>query len=734
MMDGSPELVSRGQLLAGLGARRASIALYALESRAGLLASRARDAAASPLLDGLVEAREQAFLSAVAAGRDLPQPVRVQDFERFAPALAHLVPPEPAQRAAIALRLAAKSPARRRDVPRLRSVLGLDTAEVQEMLASRHGVSPDELWPATLPWRERLRWVRARLVTRIEELPPFWTAYSLTLTQTVGAGVLALPIALAGMGPLPGLVVVILLGLISVLTVTAIAEAFTRTGSVRWGGAYFGRVVGQHLGPSIRALIAFVLLAQAVVILLVYYVGFSSVLAAASTAPMTVWAAVLFAVTAAVVWRGRLSAAVATALLVGAVNLSILAVLSVLAFSDLTVSNLTYTGFGSDGGSFDPAVIAVVFGVVLAAYFGHMSVANCARVVLIREGSGRGLGRGTAAGMLTAVAVYGVWTLAVGGAVAPDQLEGQTGTALEPLADVVGGAVLVFGAVFAVLAMGMAAVHVSLGLSFQVRDLVARTGRAGKVVSGLALLAVFALAEILLITNNESFTGSIGAIGTLALPIVAGAVPILLVAATRRRGDYVPGWTLRSLGRRAVLVTVHLVFVLALVLHASVIWTTPIARLAAGAAALVVIVVTARVLRSDAMEPLATVELRRSREMGRSQLSAVANGAEASVQAVASARADVQPLRVDGAADVPMATDRVSVELVGVPAERIRVVVHEVDTAGTSTPIAAASTLTTREGHVERLAVDGSEPVPLVQPATLEIELRQQGGRGASRG
>jgi hypothetical protein len=81
-----------------------------------------------------------------------------------------------------------------------------------------------------------------------------------------------------------------------------------------------------------------------------------------------------------------------------------------------------------------------------------------------------------------------------------------------------------------------------------------------------------------------------------------------------------------------------------------------------------------------------------------------------------------------------MATDRVSVELVGVPAERIRVVVHEVDTAGTSTPIAAASTLTTREGHVERLAVDGSEPVPLVQPATLEIELRQQGGRGASRG
>ena len=735
-MDGTPELVSRDQLLAGLGARRAGIALYALESRAGFLATRARNAAASPLLDHLVEAREQAFLSAMAAGRDLPQSVRVQDLERYAPALAHLVPPEPAHRAAVAVRLARKYPARVADVPRLRAALGVDTPEVEETLATRHGLAVDELWVAVLPWKERLRWWRSRLATLIEELPPFWTSYALTLTQTVGAGVLALPIALAGMGPLPGLVVVILLGFINVLTVTSIAEAFTRTGSVRWGGAYFGRVVGQYLGRPVRALVAAALLALAIVILLAYYVGFSSVLAAASGTPAPVWAAVLFAVTATLVWRGRLGATVATALLVGTINLAILVVLSVLAFTDLRLSNLTYAGFlGADGRSFGPGVVAVVFGVVLVAYFGHMSVANCARVVLIREGSGRDLSRGTAAGMLTAVVVYGGWTLAVGSAVHPDRLAGETGTALEPLAEAIGGAVLVLGAVFAVLAMGMAAVHVSFGLSYQVHDLVATAGTAGRLIGALPLLAVFAAAEVLLITNNESFTGSLGAIGTLALPIVAGVVPILLLAATRRRGDYIPGWTLSSLGNRSVLAAVHLVFVVALILHAAVLWASPLARLAAGVMALIMVVITARVLRSEAMRPLATVELRRSREVGRSQLSAVANGTGASVRASASARSETSPLVVEGTAELPMSADLVSVDLDGVPAEDIRVVVHEVDTAGASTPIDAVCTLRSPDGHLKQLPVDGSAATSLRQPATLEIELSRSRGRpdGVSR-
>jgi hypothetical protein len=59
---------------------------------------------------------------------------------------------------------------------------------------------------------ERLGSVRISLDRRLESLSPFWTAFSLTLTETAGAGILALPIALAGVRPLPGLFILLILG------------------------------------------------------------------------------------------------------------------------------------------------------------------------------------------------------------------------------------------------------------------------------------------------------------------------------------------------------------------------------------------------------------------------------------------------------------------------------------------------------------------------------------------
>lgn len=732
-MDGRPEVVSRDQLLAGLGARRAGVVLYALESRAGLLATRARNATAPPICDEFVEARERAFLSAFAAGRDLSQAVRIQDLERFAPALRHLLPPDPAQRAAVAARIGTKYAARAADVPRLTAVLGLAEPAVQAALLARHGQSVTDLWRAALPWRDRVRWWRSRMVTRVEELSPAWTAYALTLTQTVGAGLLALPIALAGMGPLPGLVVVILLGLVNVVTLGCLSEAFARTGSVRWGGAYFGRVVGQHLGRTAQTVLAVALLTLAVVILLAYYVGFSSVLAAATGLPAAAWAAVLFAVSVTFVWRGRLDATVASALLVGVVNLSILAMLSALAFTDLELANLAHAAVpGIRGQPFDPAVVAVVFGVVLVAFYGHASVANCARVVLTRDGSGRSLIRGSAAGMLTAVMLYGVWTLAVGGAVAPDRLASEKGTALEPLAEAIGPAALVLGAVFAVLAMGMAAVHVSFGLHFQARDIVARAGTSGRVAAMIPLVAVFAIAEALLVSKNGSFTESLGAVGTLAVPVVAGVMPVLLLIATRRRGDQVPAWTLPGLsGRFATAVTVT-VFVSALVLHATLFWTAPPARIAAAAVAVLVVVLITRSLRSDSVRPLATVELRHDRDLRWWRLNVVADGANVRTTATLTTPAGPHELVVDGPTDLPSPGSAVSVDLAGVPADQLTVVAHEVDTAGAAVPIEMVATLRAGDSVVQ-LPTDGSAIRSLPAAAAVHIDLPRRTNRsGAS--
>jgi hypothetical protein len=78
-------LLSREEVLAGLPARRSSTILFAIESRVAQLVARAHREAAPYLTEAAQAEREQAFLEALAAGRDLPLQPTVQDLERYAP-------------------------------------------------------------------------------------------------------------------------------------------------------------------------------------------------------------------------------------------------------------------------------------------------------------------------------------------------------------------------------------------------------------------------------------------------------------------------------------------------------------------------------------------------------------------------------------------------------------------------------------------------------------------------
>src|SRR3954463_14013455 len=96
-----PDWLSRDNLLGGVPARRASLLLFAIESRtAQLVASDQRDAA--PYLPPAVaEERESAFLDALAAGRNLPLEPTIQEIERNALHWAPLVPEDAAIRAVV---------------------------------------------------------------------------------------------------------------------------------------------------------------------------------------------------------------------------------------------------------------------------------------------------------------------------------------------------------------------------------------------------------------------------------------------------------------------------------------------------------------------------------------------------------------------------------------------------------------------------------------------------------
>ncbi len=458
-------LFDREELLAGLPARRANALLFLIESRTAHLVARSRRAMERFLTEEAAQERELAFLQAFALGRDPPLRPTIQDLERHAADWADLVAKNPRVQAAVAHRLGKKYEFTRAAVPGVRAALGLDEPEVKQAYERLYGEPLESIYSARAGLADRLRWMWSALAARLESLPPFWTVYSLTLTETVGATILALPIALAAIGPLPGVAILVVLGLVNVLTVSFMAEAISRSGTIRYGSAFFGRLVADYLGPGGALVVTASLFVLCLPVLTVYYIGFAGTLEDATSVPAAAWVALLFLVGLYYLRRQSLNSTIASALVVGALNFGLIIALSLLSFAHARSDNLLHEHLPYiHGRPFESSILALVFGVVLCAYFGHMSVALCGQLVLRRDPSGRSLIRGCAAAQATAILLYCLFVLAVNGAVAPQTLAHQTGTALAPLAHTVGPVVNALGSAFVILGMGMGSITYALAL------------------------------------------------------------------------------------------------------------------------------------------------------------------------------------------------------------------------------------------------------------------------------
>ncbi len=463
--DPFQRLFDREELLAGLPARRASALLFLIESRTAHLVARSRRAMERFLTEEAAQERELAFLEAFALGRDPPLRPTIQDLERHAREWADLVARNPGVQAAVAHRLGQKYEFTHDAVPGVRAALGLDEPEVRQAYERLYREPLETIFAARAGIPDRIRWVWSGLAARLESLPPFWTAYSLTLTETVGATILALPIALAAVGPLPGVAILVVLGLVNVLTVAFLAEAISRSGTIRYGSAFFGRLVADYLGRSGSLVLTSGLFVLCLLVLPVFYTGFAGTLEDATSVPAAAWVALLFLVGLYYLRRESLNSTIASALVVGALNIGLIVALSLLGFAHARSDNLLYEHVPFVAGRpFESSIVGLVFGVVLAAYFGHMSVALCGQLVLRRDTSGRSLIRGCAAAQATAMLLYCLFVLAVNGAVTPQALTHETGTALAPLARAAGPAVHALGSAFAILGLGMVSITMSRAL------------------------------------------------------------------------------------------------------------------------------------------------------------------------------------------------------------------------------------------------------------------------------
>jgi amino acid permease len=457
---------NREELLGGLPAKRADTLLFLIESRTAHLVAQSRRAMERFLTEDNESDRELAFFEAFSQGREPPLSPTVQDIEHYAGRWAPLIAKNPSVQAALAHRLGQKYRFTYEAVPGTRAAVGLDNPDVRRAYRRLYAQPLEEIFASRASPYDRLRWGWATLRARLERLSPFWTAYSLTLTETVGATILALPIALATIGPLAGVLILVVLGAVNIVTVAYMAEAVVRSGTIRHGGAYMGRVVEDYLGTAGSLILSVGFFVLCLLILLVFYIGVSTTLEDVSRAPAPGWVAFLFLVGLYYMRRESLNATVASALVVGAANIGLVVILSVLALTHMRGDNLLYANVPFiSGGSFDPSIVELVFGVVLAAYFGHASVSLCGRLVLRRDPSGRSLMWGCVAAQATAVFLYSLFVLGVSGAVAPSILAGESGTVLSPLAREVGPVVTVLGTVFVILGMGMGSIHFTLALS-----------------------------------------------------------------------------------------------------------------------------------------------------------------------------------------------------------------------------------------------------------------------------
>jgi hypothetical protein len=147
----------------------------------------------------------------------------------------------------------------------------------------------------------------------------------------------------------------------------------------------------------------------------------------------------------------------------------------------------------------------------------------------------------------------------------------------------------------------------------RVKELVqGETARSWLAIS--PMLFIFLVVEWLLVNNLGSFTQVVNFVGVVAVAVMAGAFPVLLLLASRRKGENVPNFILHFLGNPLVAGVIYLVAVSILFLHGLFIWQNPFQRLVAIVVGVVVLVMTYLMVRKGVFARRVVIEVRKDSE------------------------------------------------------------------------------------------------------------------------
>jgi hypothetical protein len=270
----------------------------------------------------------------------------------------------------------------------------------------------------------------------------------------------------------------------------------------------------------------------------------------------------------------------------------------------------------------------------------------------------------------------------------------------------------------------MVALHSSLALFNSVRERLPEAGQASRAALGslfgrghflwclLPVLLVFGAAEGLLLSHNESFTVVVDFAGVVGASIFAGIFPVLLLAASRRKGDLVPEVVYRWAGHPLLLTAVYLLFLAGIWLHGLVIWENPVQRLAAVICGLLVLIMTLLIIRKGAFRRRLVVQFRQIEGDELATFALVAAGEAAETDVVTTdAKGDVAIYAASSLVPNAAVLRRLTFRIIGTPVQEVKGWAHQVAQEGTSTPLAARLTLSAADGEARVPQDLGAGPV-----------------------
>lgn len=356
-------------------------------------------------------------------------------------------------------------------------------------------------------------------------------ATAVIAATTVGAGILALPIALSAFGTYGSALFLAVMGVLSLAAALMVAEALMRTD----GGVHFPALVGRYLGRWGGALTFAGLAIYVYGSLTAYLIAGGALANALSGGAVPNWlgSVAYFAALTGIVYAG-------TKAVRGSEDASTVIVIVLAA----AVIALALPFSGTVNATAAVADVPPAFGVVLFAYFAHEVIPSVRRRM---GGDWRGLLKALALGTLIPAVLYVAWTVVIIGAV-PHPLLVEAGAngqpATVPLGIVAGGLVALIGGVFAVFSMGSSYVGACFALADMFADLLASMKvRAGR-WAAVALSVLPALALALL--RPHSFVEMLELAGIYGGGLAIGIIVPLAYLAARRHGARKPEFSLPS--------------------------------------------------------------------------------------------------------------------------------------------------------------------------------------------